>query len=132
MKKKIREHEEKADGFETEENGLRLEITAIKKRAAERKNKFRAIIAEIEKLERAVRKCQEAADAINPEKKTELEHQLSEIGKEKRSLRSKVESMNRNGRALQDEGNSIQQQLVSTQRQYVHISNNLLILDSQL
>lgn len=118
--------------YEAEENELRLEIVSIKKRATDRKNRLRGIVAEIEKLERAVRKCQEAVDGTDPEKKKELENQLAEIGKEKRSLRSEIESMNRNGRALQEEGNSIVQQLGSTQKQYVHNSKNLLILDSRL
>jgi len=118
--------------YEAEENELRLEILAIKKRATDRKNRFRGILAEIEKLERAVRKCQEVVDGADPEKKKELENQLAEIGKEKRSLRSKIEGLNRNARALQEEGSSIVQQLGSTQKQYVHILKNLLILDSRL
>jgi chromosome segregation ATPase len=118
LKAKIRGLEDGASKFEEVENELRTQVRNIKKKAADRKTKLRGILAEIERLERAVGKCQEVVDTVDPEKETALKSQLTEIGREKQALRPKVNNVNFEGRRLADEQGSLQERLEFTEKRY--------------
>lgn len=121
LKQKIRGHEGTVGRFEQIENDLRTEIRGIRKKAAERVGKLRALHQEIEKLEGTVRKCQERVDEIDPDKETTLKNQLKDIAEERQSLRPKASRVNAEGRRYAEEKQSVQERLTSTQKRYFHV-----------
>jgi chromosome segregation ATPase len=118
IKARIREQEGSVGRFEIRENDLRTEIRGIIKKASDRKAKLRHIVGEIEKLERAVGKNKEKVDAVDPERETALSSQIAELGREKQSLRPKVNQVNAEGRRYAEEKQSVQDRLFSTQRRF--------------